>query len=229
MDARLAEANSAFGRLSKNVWSQRGTTLDTTIKVYRAAVMTTLLYSSETWTVYQRHAAKLNHFHTTHLRKLLGIKWQDKIPDTEVLACAGLPSIHTFLKKLQLRWAGHVACMPDNRLPKKLLFGKLQHGKRSLSGPKKCYKDTLKGSLKSFNLNPDTGSLQHKIAMSGVLALHNGTIAHEKWRTIAAEKRWQARKPNADRCLSPVSIPCPNCTRNFRAQIGLINHLRTHQ
>ena len=40
--------------------------------------------------------------------------------------------------------------MPDNRLPKKLLFGELQHGKRSLGGPKKRYKDTLKGSLKSF-------------------------------------------------------------------------------
>ena len=30
-----------------------------------------------------------NHFHTTSLRKILGIKWQDKIPDTEVLARAG--------------------------------------------------------------------------------------------------------------------------------------------
>ena len=100
VDARLAKANSSFGRLIKNVWNRRGITLETKIKVYRATVMTTLLYSSETWTVYQRHAGKLNHFHTTHLRKLLGIKWQDKIPDTEVLARAGLPSIHTLLKKI---------------------------------------------------------------------------------------------------------------------------------
>ena len=118
--------------------------------------MTTLLYGSETRTVYQHHARKLNHFLTTHLRKLLGIKWQDKIPDTEVLALAGLRSIHTLLKKLQLQWAGHVARMPDNRLPKKLLFCELQHGKHSLGGPKKRHKGTLKGSLKSFNLNPDT-------------------------------------------------------------------------
>ena len=51
MDAKLAKANSAFGRLSKSVWDQRGITLETTIKVYRAALMTTLLYGSETWTV----------------------------------------------------------------------------------------------------------------------------------------------------------------------------------
>ena len=60
VDARLAKANSAFGRLSKNVWNRRGITLETKIKVYRAAVMTTLLYGSETWTVYRCHAAKLN-------------------------------------------------------------------------------------------------------------------------------------------------------------------------
>ena len=34
--------------------------------------------------VYQCYARKMNHFHTTSLRKLHGIEWQDKIPDTEV-------------------------------------------------------------------------------------------------------------------------------------------------
>ena len=41
VDARLAKANSAFGRLGKNVWNRRGITLQTKIKVYCAAVMTT--------------------------------------------------------------------------------------------------------------------------------------------------------------------------------------------
>ena len=72
----------------------------TKISVYCATVMTTLLHGSETWTVYCRHETDLNHFLTIHLRKLLGITWQDKIPDTEVLACVGLPSIHTLLKKI---------------------------------------------------------------------------------------------------------------------------------
>ena len=42
------------------------------------------------WTVYLRHAKRLNHFHTSCLRKLLKIKWQDGIPDTEVLKRAGI-------------------------------------------------------------------------------------------------------------------------------------------
>ena len=36
MDASL-KVNSAFGRLSKNVWNRRGITLETKIKVYHAA------------------------------------------------------------------------------------------------------------------------------------------------------------------------------------------------
>ena len=66
--------------------------------------MTTLLYGCESWTVYSRHARKLNHFHTVCLRRILGIKWQDRVPDTEVLEKAGLPSIFTILVHTQLRW-----------------------------------------------------------------------------------------------------------------------------
>ena len=71
---------------------------DTKLKVFKAVVLPTLLYACETWTVYQRHAKRLNHFHLSCLRKLLKIRWQDKIPDTEVLKRAGMQSMHTLLK-----------------------------------------------------------------------------------------------------------------------------------
>ena len=45
------------------------------------------------------------------------IKWQDTVPDTEVLTRAGIPSINTLLQKAQMRWAGYVTRMPDDRLP----------------------------------------------------------------------------------------------------------------
>ena len=119
----ISKASSAFGRLRKSVWERRGITLSTKIKVYRAVVLTALLYSCETWTVYKRHERRLQHFHLCCLRNLLHIRWQDKIPDTEVLKQAGLPSVITILRKSQLRWAGHVARMPDTRIPKQLFYG----------------------------------------------------------------------------------------------------------
>ena len=145
VNARIAKASAAFGRLHGRIWDLSGIRRHTKLKVYRSVVLPTLLYACETWTVYQQHAKRLNHFHTSCLRKLL--KWQDRIPDTEVLKRAGMQSIHTLLKLAQLRWTGHVTRMPDEHLPKKILYGELQAGKPSHGGQKKQYKDTLKASL----------------------------------------------------------------------------------
>ena len=152
VNARMANASAAFGRLHGSIWDRSEIRLDTKLKVYRSVVLPTLLYAYETWTVYQRHAKRLNHFHTSCLRKLLKIKWQDRIPDTEVPKMAGMKSIHILLILAQLRWTGHVTRMPDERLPKKILYGELQVGKRSHGGQKNRYKDTLKASLKAFNI-----------------------------------------------------------------------------
>ena len=70
VNTRIAKASSAFGRLKDNVWERRGISISTKLKVYRAVVLTTLLYGSESWTVYSRHARQLNHFHMTCLQRL---------------------------------------------------------------------------------------------------------------------------------------------------------------
>jgi hypothetical protein len=47
--------------------------------------LSTLLYSSETWTAYAAQEKRLNSFHLRCLRHILGIRWQDRIPNTDVL------------------------------------------------------------------------------------------------------------------------------------------------
>ena len=151
---RLSKANSAFGILRKKVWDRRWFSQETKLKVYVDVVLTVLLHACESWTVHSRHARKLNHFQTKCLRIILNIKWHDMVPDTEVpLTRAGIPSIHTVLQKAQVRWAGHVTRMPDDRLPKQISYGELCYGKRSLGGQKKRFKDTLKKTLISFNID----------------------------------------------------------------------------
>ena len=226
VQCRLAKASSAFGRLSQQVWNRRGIRLETKIKVYRAVVMTTLLYGCESWTVYSRHARKLNHFHTVCLRRILGIKWQDRIPDTEVLEKAGLPSIFTLLMQTQLRWAGHVARMEDNRLPKQLLFGELTEGKRKACGPKKRFKDTLKSSLKAFDVQTSSWEQTALDRPTWRQTLYKGAKRLEDKRQESAITRKQARKQATP---TEATIPCPHCPRLFRARIGLTSHLRTHR
>ncbi|PIK50910.1 putative cytohesin-3-like [Apostichopus japonicus] len=68
-------------------------TLNTKMKVYQACVLSTLLYGSETWTTHAKHQKKLNVFHMRCLRKILGITWEDKVTNSEVLSKAKLSSI----------------------------------------------------------------------------------------------------------------------------------------
>ena len=86
VNVRIAKASTAFGRLRGSIWDQS----DTKLKVFRSVVLPTLLHACKTWTVYQRHAQRLNHFHTCYLMKFLKIKRQDRIPDTDVLKRAGM-------------------------------------------------------------------------------------------------------------------------------------------
>ena len=88
----IAKASSAFGRLKKSIWERRGISHCTKVKVYRAAVLTKLLYGCETWTIYRRHEKQLHQVHLRCLRCILNIRWQDTISDTEVLERAQLPS-----------------------------------------------------------------------------------------------------------------------------------------
>ncbi|VDL94866.1 unnamed protein product [Schistocephalus solidus] len=87
--------------------------LKTKLKMYKAVVLTTLLYGAETWTVYSSQARKLNHFHLSCFRRILKLRCQDRIPDTEVLEWTGILSIHAMVRQVLLRWSGHLLRMDD--------------------------------------------------------------------------------------------------------------------
>ena len=219
VNARIAKASAAFVRRGGSLWDRSGIRLDTKLKVYRSVVLPTLLYACETWTVYQRHAKRLNHFHTSCLRKLLKIKWQDRIPDTEVLKRAGMQSIHTLLKLAQLRWTGH-------------LYGELQVGKHFHGGQKKRYKDTLKASLNDFNIPTESWEqiAQDRTKWQGLIK--RGAGEYEAKRISEAKQKRAQRKARVKASpteLSSSDLSCSICNRQFRAKIGLISHLRTHK
>ena len=85
-----------------------------------------------------------------------------------ILKKAKMQSIHTLLKLAQLRWTGHVTRMPDERLPKKVLYGELQEGKRSQGGQKKRYKTPLKPRLRISIFQLSHGNRLLRIEQSGV-------------------------------------------------------------
>ena len=112
------------------MWHEHGITQKAKVAVYRAMVLTSLLYGSETWTCYHRYIKKLDQFHLHCLHRLLDICCEDSVTNQGVLRHGALPDIETLIMQSQLRWSGHVMRMEDNRLPKQLICFKLVRGTR---------------------------------------------------------------------------------------------------
>nr|VZI26919.1 unnamed protein product [Spirometra erinaceieuropaei] len=108
---RISKASQAFGRLQSTVWNRHGLQMSTKLKMYKAVILPTLLYGAETWTVYAKQARRLNHFHLSCFRRILRLKWQDRIPDTDAQEQTGILSIYAILKQMQLRWSGHLSSL----------------------------------------------------------------------------------------------------------------------
>ena len=59
----IALLSSGFGRLKSRAFQNRNLTVSTKAAVYKAVCLSTLLYSSEAWTPYQRHISTPEAFH----------------------------------------------------------------------------------------------------------------------------------------------------------------------
>ena len=117
------------------------------------------------------------------LRRILGIKWQDKITNVDVLKDSSMLSIHSLLMKRRLRWIGHVRCMDDGRIPKDIMFGELKEGKRKRGRPKLRYKDVIKRDLGRID------------------------VEHTKWEALTQRRRVMYLLYS----LNPPNINLPSC------------------
>ena len=93
----IGKVLTALSKLTKRVWENKHLTIPTKINVYKACVISTLLYSSESWTTYSTQEQKLQVFHLRCLGRILGITWQDRVQNNNVLLKAGVPFMFTLL------------------------------------------------------------------------------------------------------------------------------------
>ena len=170
---------------------------------------------------------RLNSFHLRCLRKILNIKWQDKVPNTEVLKKSHIHSIQTTLRERRLRWLGHIKRMDDHRLPKQVLYGELKEGSRSRGRPKLRFKDLCKSSLKDFGLpeNEWEKSAKDRTIWRGNLA--RGAQRYEQAQHLKQDQKRNDRKLRSQTVTSQQCVPCSYCQRPCRSNIGRISHERS--
>ena len=191
-----------MAKLSKRVWTNSQLTMNTKLKVYQACVLSTLLYSSESWSMYARQENRLESFHLRCLRRILGITWQDKVTNAAVQA--GSLSMHLMLSQRRLRWLGHVHRMEDGRIPKDILFGELAMGRRPVGRPALRFKDVCKRDLKLTDIN--TGSWESlAVDRSGWRQAVQAGVRRET-------NRWKRKERGGNRDRIPTQRPHTSAT-----------------
>lgn len=226
---RISKAAGSFGSLEPRVWSDKDLTLATKLDVYNTCVLLSLLYASETWTIYQAHVKLLERFHQHSLRHILKIGWQSYTPDTVVLSKSGMENICVMLMKNQIRWAGHLVRMDDSRLPKRLFYGELSSGSRPQHKPLKRFRDSVKESLKHLKIpdrNWESLALERGEWRKRIF---EGAAEYDADLVARAELKRACRKREAlpENC-GPV-WKCEVCGRVLLSKAGLVNHRKSHE
>ncbi len=99
----------------------------------------------------------LNSFHYRCIRTILGIsnrqQWEERISKVEVRKRWGdLETVRDMVIRKRLEWLGHVARMPDHRIPKSMLFGWLSQS-RPQGGSRRRWRDVVRRNLKEVNIS----------------------------------------------------------------------------
>ena len=111
--------------------------------------------------------------------------------------------------------------MPDERIPKKVFYEELQEENRFQGGQRKRYKDTLKASLKDFNIPTESWEQAEQDQTKWCCLIRKGTAEYEAKRICEAERKRKEHKSRTKELSSELlhsEFTCSICNRQFTAQ-----------
>jgi hypothetical protein len=100
------------------------------VKIYKTIILPVVLCGCETWSVTLREEHRLRVFENRVLRRIFGPKRDEVMGDWRKLHNGklhnlySLPDIIRQSKSRRMRWAGHVACIGEERNLYRVLVGK---------------------------------------------------------------------------------------------------------
>ena len=158
VDTRLASAAAAFGALRSCVFDSRDITLATKKRVYLTLVVNILLYGSEGWCLTAALLGRLRAFHSRCIRSMCRVTrwqtWHHHISSAALRDRMRLETIDHYISLRKLRWAGHVARMNMERLPRKFLTSWVRQA-RPHGRPQFTYGQSLNKTLKHAGISTD--------------------------------------------------------------------------
>ena len=186
----------AYGNLRKycrQLYDQRHIHLKIKIIMFKMEVLEALLHGCKTWALKTENWTTLRQTHHYCLLRVLCFrkkKREDRpLSYSQALKKTDCESIETTVRTRRLLYAGQVLRMDDTRLPKIMMCGELNAGKRRRGGTEKQWRHSLREDLKAFEINVDTWSVE--------------ATSEQGWTTIVGAgatrfmKKWHAKEDAA--------------------------------
>ena len=142
--------------------------------------------------------------------------------------------IEALLIATQLRWAGHVWRMGDERISKQRLYGELWEGGRHRGGQRKRFKDTLKHNIKLCGISVNQWETVAGDRARWRAGIKQGFEHFEAKRLAAMGEKRATRKNRLQQQQAGAgggdpSFVCGVCQQDCHSLIGLVSHSRTHR
>ena len=155
VDARIKKASQAFGALRSKIFSSRDIPERLKGKVYASGVLAVLLYGCESWCLTAKSVRRLANWHNKRIREMCRVTMLQtyvyRISSESLQKRTGVFSLEHYLASSTLLWAGHVARMHKNRLPKRLMLSWIPEP-RVAGGQEMTYGRSLQRHLAHFKL-----------------------------------------------------------------------------
>lgn len=137
---RIGIARTAFSKMIKTLTKPQ-IPLKTRKRILQCYIWSTLLYAAETWTTTKATRERLCAFEMWCYRKMLNIKWTDRIRNEEVIRRINIKErLLKIIKKRTLKFFGHTIRKQD--LQRKLLDGMIE-GRRPRGRPRTMWTNNI--------------------------------------------------------------------------------------
>ena len=228
---RIRKASQAFGALSASTFRNKDVRKELKGRIYVALIMSILLHGCETWFLREEENHLIRRFHNACVRAMCRVSMSQvrrhRIRTSTLLKELGLQHAEYYLESRCLRWAGHVARMDMDRLPRMLLTSWCPSS-RVRGRPRMSFGHTIKKFIIKLNDKLDDPDAK---AWDPTLTGHDARKEQWRWTELASDKNkwqvviqrtkgWREREKEAAEAKAEAARVRARATRSRGARVG---------
>ncbi|EYC41013.1 hypothetical protein Y032_0585g315 [Ancylostoma ceylanicum] len=125
------------------------------MRLYLSIVILAAVYASKTWKMCARVIKKVDGLHRSCLRRIMRIRYVDRVFNQEVLRRCDTTRMHVAITQRRLRFASHILRMPQHRIPRSAMSWTPSVSKRPTGRPGNTLRQAFTNDLKLMDISKE--------------------------------------------------------------------------